>query len=163
LPMQPHARLCVGIIAQGNLLLAHFAGFWRPATCKTMRNKRNTSMNRSRRPLILAGAVLLGTLALVPPAAPRPAAAATAPPAAAALLRDLAGKEATPDNLAAWYPAVAGYSEFSDDRVARSYAWSVFQAVQAGVQDVAPSGEVVDIPERGTLALPDKADPLAAA
>ena len=84
--------------------------------------------------------------------------------AAAVLLREAADHSARPSagDLAAWYPAVAAYSEFTDPQVARSYAWSVFQLLQTGLQADTTAGQAVNIPAAGPLALPDKADPLAA-
>ncbi|HUS14999.1 MAG TPA: S-layer homology domain-containing protein [Chloroflexia bacterium] len=82
---------------------------------------------------------------------------------AAALLRKLAAAtpRATAQDLAPWYPVVARYSAIPDDRVARSYAYSVFQALQAGATRTTAAGETITLPGAGKLALPDQADPLA--
>jgi hypothetical protein len=83
---------------------------------------------------------------------------------AAALLRRLAatGPHADAVSLAPWYPIVARYSEIPDERVARSYAFSVFQLLREGLRAPGPAGETIDIPAAGALDLPDKVDPLAA-
>ena len=66
----------------------------------------------------------------------------------AALLHDLwitCEKTKPTSDLAPWFGIVARYSNFTDPRVANSYAQDVFDIMRRGVQAVGPNGETLSI------------------